>query len=370
MKKHLARLASVSLLLSLVPEANAAVPQNVISADARRIGYADLNAMRSSTLGKQIIDALRVEQLGATDGLIALNIAKVLETIGSITVYGTNTSTQSQDMDGALLVQGTPNLKKIAEGLLLQGTINDPNDLTITELKDFPFPAYGLKGKSGKEAQCGQLIVAFPPEPVVLLSKSKAQITKALEVFRGTAPSLEKTPNPALLQLLAGSENAYALLGSLTLSNKTPQKKNPATRLLQLANAGMIAVGEKGENTFAHVSLTANTEDSAGKLLKIAQGMSAMLSLGESDDIQLSELLNSIAVEKQNDIVTLDLAYSSARLSQMLQALQQRQSQKAKPQKESKADISFSFSFGDKKKKSTPEKDTAQPAEAAGATEK
>jgi hypothetical protein len=62
--------------------------------------------------------------------------------------------------------------------------------------------------------------------------------------------------------------------------------------------------------------------------MKILQGLTAMMSLAETTDKQLADFLNSAAVERKGDTVTLDLAYSSARLAQMIKNLQQ---QPAKP---------------------------------------
>ena len=95
----------------------------------------------------------------------------------------------------------------------------------------------------------------------------------------------------------------------------------PQARILQLATSGALAIGEQGGNTFAHAELLASSGNNAEKLMKILQGMTAMLSLAESNDKQLAEFLNSTTVAREKDTVTLDLAYSSARLAQMIQAM-------------------------------------------------
>jgi hypothetical protein len=81
-------------------------------------------------------------------------------------------------------------------------------------------------------------------------------------------------------------------------------------------------LGERGPDTFAHAELLASSDRNAEKLMKILQGMAAVLSLAETNDKQLADFLNSTTVTRDKDTVSLNLAYSSARLLQMTQALQ------------------------------------------------
>ncbi len=260
----------------------------------------------------------RKAQFDATAGVIALDVPKLLETVGSMTAYGANVTLDEKALDGVLVIQGTPDLRKIAEGLLVQATVTHPGNLI--ELKDFSFPAYALMEKKGAQSQ--RLFIAFPPEPVILISKSKPQIIKARDVFRGEAASVAKTPDSALGRLLRDSKGAYFFGGSMVPSGNLFPGNAPQARILQLASSGALALGENGPNTFAHGALVARSEEMAVKLTKILQGLAAMLSLGESNDKQLAEFLNSVAVTKKDDTVTLDLSYPSARILQMVNALQ------------------------------------------------
>jgi len=62
--------------------------------------------------------------------------------------------------------------------------------------------------------------------------------------------------------------------------------------------------------------------------------MTAMLSLAETTDKQLAEFLNATTIARTGDMVTLDLAYPSARLVTMVQNIQQAQKapQRSRPQ--------------------------------------
>ncbi len=308
----------LSATLALTP-ARATYNPAIVGADARWVLHADLNGLRASTLGAELISSLEKAQSESTQGLFGLNFQKVLMTVGTLTAYGSNLAKDPSAIDGVLIAQGTADLCKIAESLLLQGTIANPN--TITEVTDLPFPAYAITDPKAPPATRMQLIVAFPPEPIVLLSKSRAQIVKARDVFRGTEQSLTKVSGSPLTALAAKAKGAYLFAASVVPTDSLFPQNAPQARILQLANSGAFAFGEEGENTFVFTELKASSNQNAEKLLKIVQGMTAMLSLAETNDRQLADFLNATVASREGDVVTMRLAYPSARLVQMSQML-------------------------------------------------
>jgi hypothetical protein len=319
MKSSLLRCALIALPLLSATPAIAAYDPAIVSSDARWVVHADFNALRTSTLGRELITAIEKAQTQTTGGFIGISIPKLLMTVGTLTAYGTNLSADPNAVDGALIAQGTADLRKIAESVLLQGTIAEPK--AFSEITDLPFPAYAISDPHAKEGAPMQVIIAFPPEPIIVISKSRAQLLKARDVFRGAAPSMAKTPGAPLTKLSTHGKNAYLFAATVVPTDTFFPQNAPQTRILQLANSGSIAFGEDDGNTFAHAELLASSDHNAEKLMKILQGMTAVLSLAESNDQQLSEFLNATKVTRNKETVTLHLAYSSARLVQMTQTL-------------------------------------------------
>lgn len=351
MNKTLLLLAALALPLG--PLAHAAVNPAIVSGDAKWLIHADFNALRESTLGKELISIVDANaSLPIAGTKIGINAPKVLATIGSVTAYGANLSSDPAQIDGTLVVQGTPDLRKILEAVLIQANLANPEE--VVEITDLPFPAYALrevrhqaseadkkpkelkdtdevakdkmderKVKKARSSAPMEVVIAFPPEPIVVVSKSKPQILKACDVFRGKAPSLAKTPASPLNKFVAGSEGAYIFTASTVPAEKFFPDDAAQARVLKMTNAGSFALGERGENTFLHGQLVASSGVMADKLMKILQGMTAMLSLAETSDKQLADFLNSTTVNREGDVVTLDLAYSSARLVTMIKGLQQ-----------------------------------------------
>src|SRR4051812_26008588 len=128
-------------LLFLAP-ARAAFNPHIVAADAQWVVYADLNGLRSSALGRELIASVQAQMpsFPPTAAGIEVDFQKLLATIGNVTAYGTNFSPKANLIDGALLIEGTGDLRKIAEGWLAQESLTPSNK--IAETKDMPFPGY------------------------------------------------------------------------------------------------------------------------------------------------------------------------------------------------------------------------------------
>lgn len=320
--QHLSNVMKFFLSLALLSLAaplcstQAAVNGGIIPADARWVVYVDLNAMRATTLGKELVSKVEKAEFGSKNS-VGVDVNKLMATVGTLTAYGSNFSSDPKAIDGALVAQGSPELRKIAEGLLIQQSVASPE--AVVESNALPFPSYIIKDKHNGADAVG-VIIAFPPEPIILVSKSAAQIVKAHEAFLGSAPTVAKTKDALLRDLLQGSADTYVFAASVVPPDLSVPDNQPQARILKMATSGSLAVGERGPNTFAHVELLASSDQMADKLMKIVQGTTAMLSLAESSDRQLGEFLNSAVVERKDRVVTLNLSYPSERIAQMIRS--------------------------------------------------
>jgi hypothetical protein len=337
MKKFFNSRALVALSLAMAPAIHAAYNPAIVGSDARWVVYANFNTLRDTVVGQELMAAIAKAQIEATGGAIGLNVPKLLATVGSLTAYGTNFEPNPELLDGALIAEGTADLRKIAESLLLQGTIAQAE--VFSEVTDLPFPAYAIGDPGAPAAQQTKLVVAFPPEPIVIVSKSKAQVVKAREVFRGKSPSLASSKGNPFVKLANVSNGASLFAASVVPSDTVFPEKSTQARLLQLTNSGAIALGERGADTFARIELLASSSANAERLSKILQGLTAVLSMAETNDKALGDFLKSTAVTQENERVTLQLAYPSARLVDMAHTLQLQL--QAKPQVTPPAPIVF-----------------------------
>ena len=251
MKALLLRLFAASTPLLTPALAPAAFNPAIVSADARWIVHVDLVTLRESTLGQALFTSLQQFAPHLEKGGLRPDFEKILAAAGTITAYGANFSKDPNDIDGTLILQGTGELRKIAEGFVAQATVTEPD--TVTEIKGLPFEAYSL---------AGQATIAFPKEAVILFSKSQAQLVKAYDVYRGSAASLAKNSSSPLALLLPKGGNHYLVAASEVPTTEGLLPANaPQARILQMATAGAIALGEDKSMTTARLHLVASTDE-------------------------------------------------------------------------------------------------------------
>jgi hypothetical protein len=327
--KTVSRLVVFLTSIAFMPLARAAVDPGIVPADSLWLVYADLNSLRESVLGKELILIAQQAKFDTGQGQIGIDMQKALATVGTLTAYGANFSNDPKAIDGTVVLQGTADLRKIAESVLIQANLAHPED--VLEVTDLPFSAYAIRAHRQAGVPPLELIVAFPPEPVVIASRSRPHILRACEVIRHHAPSIANTPSAPLKDLLHRSEDAFVFSASVVPSDSTLTGEQPQMRILRMTQSGSIAVGEHSGNTFAHVELVAASDQSADKLMKIVQGFTAMLSLAETNDKQINDFINSAQVSREKNTVTLQAAYASDRLVEMIKRMNEQTSRPRPP---------------------------------------
>lgn len=308
MKTTLRQLSALGLAILPLAVARADLDTTIVPADSRWVVSLDLDSVRASQLGQEVLALIELPEFGRSDvASLRPDPQKILATVSSATAYGINFSKDPKQMDGVLILRGTADLRKLAEAYIAQATVTAPD--AIQTLKDLPFEAYQLQNN---------VTVGFPKEPIVMVSQSKEQLVKALEIFRHHKGSLARSESP-LTALLPKPGNASLVAACIVpAGNELAAGEGPQARVLQMANAGSLAVATDEQNTTAQISLAANSPELAEKLQKIIQGVAAMASLAETDDKQLGEFLRSVNVAREGNRVSLQLAYPTDGIVRMV----------------------------------------------------
>src|SRR5690348_10612939 len=111
MKKIFSSRALVALSLATAPAIHAAYNPAIVGSDARWVVYANFNTLRDTVVGQELMAAISKAQVEATGGALGLNVPKLLATVGSLTAYGTNFESNPELVDGALIAEGTTDLR-------------------------------------------------------------------------------------------------------------------------------------------------------------------------------------------------------------------------------------------------------------------
>lgn len=305
MKTLLRPLSFVCLPLLSLSCGQAAVSPKIIAADARWVVHFDVDALRGTESGEKLLAVAAAHQPPIADGKVKIDVQKVIATIHSATAYGSIFNANSRGPEGALLIQGSDDFRKIVEGVLAEQSLSAPDK--IKEVKDLPFETYSVGG---------DVLIGLPKEPIALVSKSREQLQRAYEVYRGAAPSLAQSGSP-LLKLLPRDSHDCIVAASV-IPKDFQADLGPHTRVLQMTEMASLTVGEENKSAYARLQLVANSSDTADKLTKIVQGIVAMLSLAETNDQRLDEFIKSAAVERTDDTLRVSISYPAARVAEMI----------------------------------------------------
>ncbi len=295
----------------------AQVDPAVVPAESQWLVFADLDAMRQTDLGAEMLGRVQEEYAGHAEELdepivgelrVDALMSQIMETIGSVTAYGTNLSGDPDKMDGMALIEGTDKLRTIAEGLIAHMMLSEPD--RIDELGDMPFEAYRIEG---------EVVVGFPEDPVILVSRSKQNMVAGLEVYRGGGASLAN--HDGMLRSMLPADDSYYLLATSAMPDADlPDENTPHARILKMTEAASMVLVDAGDDVLARATLVAESGATAERLHKIVDGMTALLSLAQDSDEDLRNFIESVKVERSDRRVEVEMRYPTAKLIDLADA--------------------------------------------------
>jgi hypothetical protein len=290
------------LFLSLLSPALAgSIPKEQISADAKWLVHLEAAQFRATKVGSFITTELLEQKLGQAAAKLKekakldLDAKKIIGGLNSITIYGADY--QSPQDHSVLLIGTSPELQKILVGFLagmvLAGT-NAPVHVTQTAQGSVTFYAVG------EMAYCAVL-----PDKVIAIGRSRAATENAAKVLDGKAPSLASS---AAFGGFGEMKEPFFFVGmaeDFNVGDNLP----PQARLLQVADAGRVALGESSDQVFLSLALRAKTPDVVAEMQQVVQGLIAIGSLSQPQDKDLGRLLQSIKVSTTGNIVNVRAEY-------------------------------------------------------------
>jgi hypothetical protein len=305
---------TLSLLIPLLnPALAGSIPKEEVSADAKWLIHLEAAQFRASKVGGFIITELLEKKLSqpvedAKKNLkLDIDMDKILSGINSITIYGTDY--ESLQDHAVLLIRTSPDLEKILVGFLaglaLAGT-NSP--LQVTQTQEGSVSFYAMP----KTAYCAVL-----PGKVMAIGRSREITEKAAQVLAGKAPGLA---SGAAFGGFGELKEAFFFLGvaeGFNVGNKLP----PQAKLLQVADAGRIVLGEDAGQIFLNLALRGKTPEVVSQMQQVMQGIIAIGSLSQPQDKDIAQLLQSIRVSRADNIVSVRVDYPVDRaIEQLAQA--------------------------------------------------
>lgn len=264
-----------------------------VSSDAKWLIHMDIDNLRQTKLGGQIIDQIINKQLSDKKEQLktAFNFDLDFTKINSLTIYGRNYK-DKPDAIGVVMLKTSLKPQQILDTLIAQQTLAGKSGDMLKKIQDDSGTWYSMKD---------ELLLHAPKEGLFLLSKSKQEIEKAKEVMAGKSANLTTSKSftgyPAV-------PNAFFFLGMVEGFN-IGESLPPQAKVLQMADGGRLVLGENKENFFLNISLRSKTAEGCTQIQQVAQGLLALVSLSQGQNAQLQQLLQATTVSATEKFVTL-----------------------------------------------------------------
>lgn len=304
-------ISSIFLTVSLVAactgsgsaERTALFDREVVDADARWVLHLDLERLRETAVGEHLETAQRnfSERTGHGG---ATQVGKAFGLIRNITAYGTDFN-RSSDRPGILVARTAPEFSSIIEALLIQQEMATES-FTVNILQNEPFALYRIGDDT--------FLAIHSPEMIVV-SKSRDQIDAARAVIEGSRDHLSQSDDRFGNGIARTGFFFFGAADGFSESEQLPAQ----AALLRMARSGRITAGVESEDVFIELELEARDELSADRLLKVTQGMLAMLALTSSEKPEWYEFVERTTAESEGRMVRLNVLLPAEHSIEMIE---------------------------------------------------
>jgi hypothetical protein len=296
-------LVQIMVVVAIANSARAALPQEQIASDAKWLLHLDIAQFRSTQVGSYIFKEIVQKQLSKPLAEIkhylkySLDQDKILEQISSITIYGT--AYQSPENNSVVIVRTDAELEKVVLGALAGLSLASGSESASVEVKQTQI------GNVSFYAIRDDFFFAVQPGKVVMFGKSRAMTEKAAQVLAGRASSLSSSKS---FSGFVDMKRAFFFMGVAEGFSAGPELP-PQAKLLQMADGGRVVLGENSDRIFLDLALRAKSTEVGTQMQQVIQGLIALSSLGQSENKDVAQMLDSIKVSTSGNVVSVSVEY-------------------------------------------------------------
>lgn len=284
------------------------VASESVSADAKWLVHLNLDSFRSSDIGAMLFENVIKPQAGENVMGLQIKTDEIYEGIHALTAYGMSFN-KELDSIGVLLIKTEARLRAILEATLIQQEAAGGEDTQVRTIQTDPYMIYSIMGD--------QVYAAILPDETLVISKSLDQLATAVDVIENRAPGLDDQPNE--VSRLSQTTDSFFLLATAEGFNESSMIP-PQARVLQLAEAARLALGEAGDDLSLDLILQARDETTRTQLQKIVEGLLALASLTRMDNQDFAEVVMNTTVQNKGNDVNVNVHYPVERILAMAQS--------------------------------------------------
>ncbi len=266
--------------------------------DAKWLLHLDVDNFRDAKVGSLVMNKMLAAPLAKLKSEMKVDGQLIFQKLHSITVFGTDFKTGPQ-ANGVLLLSGDEEMQKIVEGFLAAQILQNANG-PFKKLQQDPFPLYTLQG---------QIFLSPRLAGHVVVSKSRQQIEGVRDLLARTT----KQEANGAFSGYAKVANSFFFLAVAEGFNENASLP-PQAKILKMADGARIVLGEKGELLFLNLALKAKDTEVIQQIGQVIEGMKAVVALGQSENKELLELVQSIKVSPSDKIVSVNVEYPLAKV--------------------------------------------------------
>jgi hypothetical protein len=280
--------------------------------DAKWVAHIDLEGLRQTKLYQQIHALFLKEPMAEMESKMEAEIGMKIPIDGlvSITAYG-KTLSKEPDKDGVLLLELTPELKKIASNWLagtdtesktkrpdiiqpvdteIKGVFNVANELTIASDTDSNYLCLG-------------------PNQERIIAKAKQIGPKRMDAPAKDRFSEHPIPQGAI---------AYVAVANILEEAGLPAHQ---AKVLQLSKGASLSLGEADESVFINLHLRTQDSDASMQIQRILAGIQAVAMLNAKQP-EWFPLLQAIDIRNDKQRVQVNWNLSLQNANKLIHALQ------------------------------------------------
>jgi hypothetical protein len=288
---------AVALAVALPGRADG-LKQNLVPANSRWVLHLDAEAFRKSRIGAMITEDKAESKVRQVKQDTKLDLDFSFNKVTAITAFGPKVG---QHDDGVLMFQTTADVRGDFEKLIGFKELSGNGQPPISRTTANGVEVYKIHEEL-KAMQAG--------DNVWLLGKNLANLQAARDVVLGKAESLK---DPALLNYPAVNNSFFfvAIADTGSAGDRLPAH----AKILQKADGGRLAVGEKGDKILFNVALRASGE-TISEMQQLVQGLVAFVKLTQADNKDLNALAGSASVSTNQNYLNVELSFPLDRAMQ------------------------------------------------------
>ena len=296
MHRAITILAACVLLAST---SGAAGPDKAIIPDsAAWVVHVDVEALTRAALPKRMMGLITAvdSPVPAEKAIKAQKIWQKLGDVQSLTLYGPS-HVEAEAVAVAKLKYETAEVKK----LLKIGP--GPATHQVAGHDVYTFEAKGPRGRGG-----GQRFLCFYDESTLIATGSLERLKEAADLLAGEGEKL--APDSELAQLLTPRDGSVVIMAARNVDELAKGGRNGSARkawFAQKTETLWMEIGEADDEVFLAAGATMKAEEDAVSLQKTAQGLLAMATLAHGEDEMITQVLQSVRIERQDSSVTMSM---------------------------------------------------------------